>query len=121
MASSCRSTSRSRTTRRSSTARGRTRQAVPLGAVPDDPGAGEVAKAYLAQLGKAGVYPAPIVTAIEGAKAFHPAEDYHQDFLVRNPTYPYIVINDLPKVANLKKHFPDLYRAKPALVAAASQ
>jgi peptide-methionine (S)-S-oxide reductase len=88
---------------------------------PTSPEQAEIAKAYIAQLDKAGVFSAPLVTRIEGAKEFHPAEDYHQDFLVRNPTYPYIVINDLPKVANLKRLFPDAYRDKPALVAAASQ
>jgi peptide-methionine (S)-S-oxide reductase len=88
---------------------------------PTTPQQAEVAKAYIAQLDEAGVYPAPIVTKIEDAKAFHAAEDYHQDFLVRNPTYPYIVVNDLPKIANLKEHFAGLFRDKPALVAAASR
>ena len=46
--------------------------------------------------------------------------DYHQDFLTRNPRYPYIVINDLPKIENLRRLFPDYYRATPALVAAAA-
>jgi Peptide methionine sulfoxide reductase len=52
---------------------------------------------------------------------FYPAEDYHQDFLTRNPRYPYIVINDLPKIENLQRLFPGLYRATPVLVAAASR
>ncbi len=63
--------------------------------------------------------PAAIVTKIETGRSFYPAEDYHQDFLVRNPTYPYIVYNDLPKVENLKRLFPTTYRAKPALVSEA--
>ena len=46
--------------------------------------------------------------------------DYHQDFLTCNPRYPYIVVNDLPKIENLKRLFPDLYRATPVLVAAAT-
>ncbi|MGA7328558.1 MAG: peptide-methionine (S)-S-oxide reductase, partial [Rhodomicrobium sp.] len=50
---------------------------------------------------------------------FYLAEDYHQDFLTQHPTYPYIVINDLPKLDNLKRLLPDLYRADPVLVAAA--
>ena len=58
----------------------------------------------------------PIVTTLEPFKAFYPAEDYHQDFLTLNPTYPYIVYNDLPKVANLKQIFPNLYREAPVLV-----
>jgi peptide-methionine (S)-S-oxide reductase len=47
------------------------------------------------------------------------AEDYHQDFLTKHPTYPYIVYNDLPKIDDLKHTFPDLYRADPVLVASA--
>jgi peptide-methionine (S)-S-oxide reductase len=60
--------------------------------------------------------PRPIVTQIEMGKAFFPAESYHQDFLTDNPSYPYIVINDLPKVAQLKKLFPEQYSAEPVLV-----
>ena len=54
---------------------------------------------------------------IEPDRPFYPAENYHQDFLTRNPKYPYIVINDLPKIEDLKHDFPDLYRASPVLVA----
>ncbi|MGH6944277.1 MAG: peptide-methionine (S)-S-oxide reductase MsrA [Geminicoccaceae bacterium] len=79
-----------------------------------------IAKAYVAQLDQAHVFDAAIVTRIEPDRSFYPAEDYHQDFLVRNPTYPYIVINDLPKIESLKRIFPDLYRAEPVLVAAAA-
>src|SRR5262245_24990976 len=78
-----------------------------------------VAKAYIDQLNQARAFDAAIVTKIEPDREFYAAEDYHQDFLTRNPTYPYIVINDLPKVESLKRIFPDLYRADPALVAAA--
>jgi peptide-methionine (S)-S-oxide reductase len=55
---------------------------------------------------------------VDPLKGFYPAENYHQDFLVRNPRYPYIVINDLPKVANLKREFPQIYVDEPVLVAA---
>ena len=68
------------------------------------------------QLDKAKLFSGQIVTTLEPLKAFYPAEDYHQDFLTLNPTYPYIVYNDLPKIANLKRLFPDLYREKPVLV-----
>jgi peptide-methionine (S)-S-oxide reductase len=78
-----------------------------------------VAKAYIDQLEQARVFKAPIVTRIEPDQAFYPAEAYHQDFLTRNPTYPYIVINDLPKIEALKRIQPDVYRADPVLVAAA--
>jgi peptide-methionine (S)-S-oxide reductase len=86
---------------------------------PTNPEQAKIAKAYIAQLNQARVYPAAIVTKLEPDRAFYPAEDYHQDFLTRNPHYPYIVINDLPKIDNLKRLFPDLYRADPALVSAA--
>src|SRR5580698_5907056 len=78
-----------------------------------------LAKAYVAQLNSAHAYPAPVVTTIEPGKPFYRAEDYHQDFLAKNPGYPYIVYNDLPKVANLKRLFPALYRPDPTLVSAA--
>ncbi|HUQ82655.1 MAG TPA: peptide-methionine (S)-S-oxide reductase MsrA [Gemmatimonadaceae bacterium] len=69
-----------------------------------------VVNAYVDQLSKAKVYPRPIVTQIVKLDGFYPAEDYHQDFAVKNPTYPYIVYHDLPKVENLKHKFPELYR-----------
>jgi peptide-methionine (S)-S-oxide reductase len=76
----------------------------------------KIAQSYIAELDKAKVFSGPIVTTLEPFKAFYPAEDYHQDFLTLNPTYPYIVYNDLPKVANLKEIFPGLYRDTPVLV-----
>lgn len=77
----------------------------------------KVARDYIAQLDAAKVYPEPIVTTLEPLKQFYAAEDYHQDFLTLNPTYPYIVINDIPKVEALQKLFPDEFRDKPVLVA----
>jgi peptide-methionine (S)-S-oxide reductase len=79
----------------------------------------KVAKAYIAQLDAAKAFHKPIVTKIEPGHEFYPAEGYHQDFLVLHPNYPYIVYNDLPKVRNLQRLFPDIYRAKPALVSEA--
>lgn len=70
----------------------------------------KVARAYIGQLNQAKVYNEAIVTTIEPGKAFYPAEDYHQNFLTNNPTYPYIVINDLPKIESLKRLFPNDYR-----------
>ena len=75
-----------------------------------------VAKAYIAQLDEAKVFKKRIVTTIETGRAFYAAEKYHQDFLVHNPTYPYIVYNDLPKIENLKKLLPQFYRPTPVLV-----
>lgn len=67
-----------------------------------------VAEAYIRQLDQAHVYPRPIVTQVLPFKGFYAAEGYHQHFLDRNPTYPYIVYNDLPKIAALKKEFPQM-------------
>jgi peptide-methionine (S)-S-oxide reductase len=77
-----------------------------------------VAKDYIAQLDSAHVFQAPIVTTIEPGKTFYRAEAYHQDFLAKNPGYPYIVANDLPKIANLKHLFPALYKPDAVLVSA---
>jgi len=83
---------------------------------PLDDGQRKVATAYIAQLDAAKVFPKPVVTTVEPFKGFFPAEGYHQNFLTLNPTYPYIVYNDLPKVADLKRMFPALYADKPVLV-----
>jgi peptide-methionine (S)-S-oxide reductase len=83
---------------------------------PTDEEQAKLAKAYIAQLDQAHAFNAAIVTKIEPGKTFYPAEDYHQDFLALNPNYPYIVYNDLPKVENLKRMFPEVYRATPVLV-----
>jgi len=80
-----------------------------------------VAAAYVEQLDKAHVFDAPIVTKLEALKGFYPAEDYHQDFAVTHPSYPYIVFNDLPKVENLKRLFPDFYRDAPVTVLASNK
>ncbi len=78
-----------------------------------------IARAYVAQLSKAHVFGGPIVTKIEPLKGFYPAEGYHQDFLIHNPDYPYIAINDLPKIAALKQVFLELYRETPVKLASA--
>jgi len=87
---------------------------------PTNPQQTRVAEAYITQLNQAHAFDVAIVTKIEPGRDFYPAEDYHQDFLTRNSRYPYIVSNDLPKIENLKRLFPDLYRATPVLVAAAA-
>jgi peptide-methionine (S)-S-oxide reductase len=69
-----------------------------------------VAEAYIDQLARAKVYPKSIATEVTRLPEFYPAEDYHQDYLAKHPTNPYIVYNDLPKLADLKKQFPDVYR-----------
>jgi len=73
-----------------------------------------VARAYVKQLDEAKVFSRPIVTKIEPLKAFYPAEDYHQDYLILHPNQPYIVFNDLPKIEALKRVYPSLYSAQPA-------
>jgi peptide-methionine (S)-S-oxide reductase len=75
-----------------------------------------VAKAYIDQIDRAQVFKTPIVTRIEPGRSFYPAEAYHQNFLTLHPSNAYIVINDLPKIEELKHYFPDLYRPDPALV-----
>jgi peptide-methionine (S)-S-oxide reductase len=70
----------------------------------------KIAQAYIAQLQAGKVFAKPVVTQIVPLKAFHQAEDYHLDYLARNPRQPYIVMYDLPKLAALKKEFPDYYR-----------
>jgi len=77
----------------------------------------KIAKAYVAQLNGAHVFGDPIVTRIEKLSGFYAAEDYHQDYLIHNPTQPYIVYNDLPKIDALKRVFPTMYRDKPVMLA----
>lgn len=74
------------------------------------------AETYIAELDAQGLFEGPIVTTLEPFKAFYAAEQYHQDFLTLNPTWPYIVIHDLPKIAALKALFPEVYRDEPVLV-----
>ena len=69
----------------------------------------KIAQAYVDQLNRAKVFQRPIVTQVVGPQTFYEAEEYHQDFLAHHPKYPYIVVNDLPKLENLRKQFPDLY------------
>jgi peptide-methionine (S)-S-oxide reductase len=72
-----------------------------------------IALAYIAQLDRAKVFGRQIVTRVDPLGGFYPAEAYHQDFLIRNSTYPYIVVHDLPKLEHLKKMFPARYRERP--------
>jgi peptide-methionine (S)-S-oxide reductase len=74
-----------------------------------------IAEAYIAQMERSKVFGGAIVTRVDPLEAFYPAEAYHQDFLLKNPTYPYIVINDLPKIENLKRVFAGRYRERPVL------
>lgn len=75
----------------------------------------KAARNYIAQLSDSKAFSAPIVTTLEPLRAFYPAEAYHQDYLLRHPAQPYIVYNDLPKIDDLKRLFPTLYRESPAL------
>lgn len=70
----------------------------------------QVASAYIQQLNQAQVFSNPIVTQLVPLTAFYAAEDYHQDFVARNPNYPYVVAHDLPKLSQLREQFPDLYK-----------
>ncbi len=73
------------------------------------------AQAVIARLTAAHAYSQPIVTQVAPFGGFWRAEEFHQDFATKNPTYPYIVINDLPKVDHLRERFPKLYRERPVL------
>jgi len=84
---------------------------------PQDPEQANIARAYIAQLNAVRVFNAAIVTKIETDRPFYPAEAWHQDYMTRHPTQPYIVINDLPKVENLQRLFAGRFRKTPLLVA----
>jgi peptide-methionine (S)-S-oxide reductase len=88
---------------------------------PMSPEQARIAAAYIAQLNRAHVFAAPIVTKIEPGHQFYPAEAYHQNYLTLHPEQPYIAINDLPKIDALKQLFPKLYRDAPVLVAVAQR
>jgi peptide-methionine (S)-S-oxide reductase len=81
--------------------------------VPMNAQQGKAARAYISQLSKGKYWRRPIVTKIESHKGFYYAEKYHQNFIQKNPRQGYIVRWDKPKIANLKRHFPKNYRAKP--------
>jgi len=76
----------------------------------------KVADAYIAQLNQARVFDGPVVTRTDKDSGFFPAEDYHQDYVNSHPTAAYIAINDMPKLADLRQQFPELYRDQPVLV-----
>lgn len=75
-----------------------------------------IAETYIAQLEQSHAFRAPIVTRVDPLTGFFPAENYHQDYLTHNPTAPYIVFNDMPKVENFRRTFPTRYSGSPVLV-----
>ncbi|HTD75430.1 MAG TPA: peptide-methionine (S)-S-oxide reductase MsrA [Steroidobacteraceae bacterium] len=74
-----------------------------------------IAQAYIGQLDQSHAFARPIVTRVDPLKGFYPAEHYHQDYLINNPTQPYIAIYDMPKVQNFRRTFPELYSGQPVL------
>jgi peptide-methionine (S)-S-oxide reductase len=86
---------------------------------PADAEQASVARSYIDQINRARTFGKTLATTVETLKAFYPAEAYHQDFLTLNPRYPYIVVNDLPKIDNLERLFPAAFQAKPVLVGSA--
>jgi peptide-methionine (S)-S-oxide reductase len=72
----------------------------------------QATEGYIAKIREARVYRGAIVTEVAPLRAFHEAEAYHQDYLVRHPNQPYIVINDAPKLEHLRRAFPALYRER---------
>jgi peptide-methionine (S)-S-oxide reductase len=81
---------------------------------PQSPVQASVAEKYIAQLNASHAFARPLATRIEGGRQFYPAEDYHQNYLALHPDDPYIVYNDLPKLANLKRILPEQYSAQVA-------
>ena len=74
-----------------------------------------IAESYISQLDRAHAFARPIVTRVDPLKGFYAAEGYHQDYLIHNPTQPYIAIYDIPKIENFKRTFPELYSGQPVL------
>ncbi|MGD0909327.1 MAG: peptide-methionine (S)-S-oxide reductase MsrA [Candidatus Acidiferrales bacterium] len=71
-----------------------------------------ISQSYIEQLNAAKVFDRPIATQVAKLEAFYPAESYHQGYMEQHPENMYIVINDVPKVENLKKQFPSIYVEK---------
>jgi len=76
----------------------------------------QIAAAYIAQLDQSRIFSRRIVTRIDPYRGFYAAESYHQDFLIKNPDNEYILVNDLPKIENLRRLLPELYRGTPVTV-----
>jgi peptide-methionine (S)-S-oxide reductase len=70
----------------------------------------KVAQAYITQLNQTKIFSLPIATKLTALTKFYPAEEHHQDFIVHNPTYPYVVVHDLPKLDRLQQQFPELVK-----------
>ena len=83
---------------------------------PQNADQARVAELYVAQINQAKTFGRKLATTIERDKAFSAAEPYHQDYLIKHPTQAYIVINDLPKIADLKRLMTDVYREEPVSV-----
>jgi peptide-methionine (S)-S-oxide reductase len=77
----------------------------------------QIAQAYIRQLWQAGIFSRPIATRVDPMTGFYRAESYHQDFVAHNADYDYVVQNDLPRIDNLQRLFPHLYRQQPVLLA----
>lgn len=70
----------------------------------------QIATTYIERLNQTKSFSKPVVTQLVPLEKFYAAEDYHQDFIVHNPNYPYVVAHDLPKLAQLRKQFPEIYK-----------
>ena len=74
-----------------------------------------IAQAYIKHLDQSHVFARPIATAVDPLRGFYDAENYHQDYLIHNPTQPYIALYDIPKIENFRRTFPELYSGQPVL------
>ena len=71
----------------------------------------QIALAFIKKLNDEKAFSKPIVTQVVPLPGFYPAEAYHQHFVANNPDNPYVVYNDLPKLAQLRKQYPTLVRS----------
>ena len=82
-----------------------------------DPAQQRIAQSYMAQLNRARAFSEPIVTQLGALNRFYPAEGYHQNYLINHPDQPYIAINDMPKIATLRRLYPQFYMDRPVTLA----
>jgi peptide-methionine (S)-S-oxide reductase len=80
-----------------------------------DAGQKRIAEAYIGQLDRSHAFSRPIVTRVDALRGFYAAEEYHQDYLIHNPSVPYIALYDMPKIENFRRTYPELYSGRPVL------
>jgi len=71
----------------------------------------QTAQKVIAELTKERVFSKPIVTTVEPASTFYPAENYHQDYYANNPYQPYCLAVVSPKVKKIREKFAQRLKA----------